>query len=106
MGDGARLRRDPRVVRRQRHQDRARRVRRPRSFRRPVWGDDYEGGSNVVAAVVKGLRRKLRAHAPCIETVAGHRLSLPRTGVSLGTLPHPSDVVDTVITPLSTSPST
>ncbi|MDP8970057.1 MAG: winged helix-turn-helix domain-containing protein [Actinomycetota bacterium] len=36
-----------------------------------VWGTDYEGGSNVVAAVVRTLRRKLGAHASMVATVRG-----------------------------------
>lgn len=41
-----------------------------------VWGYQYDGGSNVVDVVVKGLRRKLGDHAGAIETVrgAGYRL--------------------------------
>lgn len=38
---------------------------------RDVWGTRYEGGSNVVDAVVRGLRRKLSHQATCIETVTG-----------------------------------
>ncbi|GGK72192.1 winged helix-turn-helix domain-containing protein [Amphritea balenae] len=38
---------------------------------RDVWGTRYEGGSNVVDAVVRGLRRKLAHQASCIETVTG-----------------------------------
>ncbi|MDX1556330.1 MAG: winged helix-turn-helix domain-containing protein, partial [Xanthomonadales bacterium] len=38
---------------------------------RDVWGTRYEGGSNVVDAVVRTLRRKLGVHANCIETVTG-----------------------------------
>jgi hypothetical protein len=36
-----------------------------------VWGVDYEGGSNVVDAVIRLLRRKLGGMASCIETVSG-----------------------------------
>ncbi|OOZ36712.1 winged helix-turn-helix domain-containing protein [Solemya velesiana gill symbiont] len=36
-----------------------------------VWGTSYEGGSNVVDSVVRGLRRKLGSQAKCIETVTG-----------------------------------
>jgi hypothetical protein len=36
-----------------------------------VWGYSESGGSNVVDAVVRGLRRKLGTHAGCIETVSG-----------------------------------
>lgn len=38
---------------------------------RSVWGTRYEGGSNVVDAVVRTLRRKLGRHASLIETVTG-----------------------------------
>jgi len=38
---------------------------------REVWGQQF-GGSNVVDAVVKSLRKKLGAHARAIGTVAGH----------------------------------
>ncbi|MBL3556493.1 MULTISPECIES: winged helix-turn-helix domain-containing protein [Marinobacter] len=46
---------------------------------RDVWGTSYEGGSNVVDAVVRTLRRKLGAHASRIETVTGvgYRLREP-----------------------------
>lgn len=36
-----------------------------------VWGTDYDGGSNVVDAVVRLLRKKLGEHASCIETISG-----------------------------------
>ena len=36
-----------------------------------VWGKNYEGGSNVVDAVVRGLRRKCGADADILETVRG-----------------------------------
>lgn len=41
-----------------------------------VWGYDYHGGSNVVDAVVRSLRKKLGNRASAIETVhgAGYRL--------------------------------
>ncbi len=38
---------------------------------RQVWGHGHEGGSNVVDAVVRGLRRKCGRHADMIETVRG-----------------------------------
>jgi DNA-binding response OmpR family regulator len=38
---------------------------------RDVWGQQF-GGSNVVDAVVKSLRRKLGAHGGAIATVTGH----------------------------------
>lgn len=36
-----------------------------------VWGHSYTGGSNVVEAVVRSLRKKLRDRASCVETVSG-----------------------------------
>jgi hypothetical protein len=36
-----------------------------------VWGYGYHGGSNVVNAVIKSLRKKLAEHAGLIETVHG-----------------------------------
>ena len=38
---------------------------------RDVWGYDYAGGSNVIEANVRSLRRKLGDHAGTIETVRG-----------------------------------
>ncbi|MEP1213623.1 MAG: winged helix-turn-helix domain-containing protein [Marinobacter sp.] len=38
---------------------------------RDVWGTRYEGGSNVVDAVVRTLRRKLGGQADRVETVTG-----------------------------------
>lgn len=38
---------------------------------REVWGTHYEGGSNVVDTVVRGLRRKLGSNAERIETIRG-----------------------------------
>ncbi len=38
---------------------------------RQVWGHGHEGGSNVVDAVVRGLRRKCGRHADMLETVRG-----------------------------------
>jgi hypothetical protein len=45
---------------------------------REVWGTRYEGGSNVVDAVVRTLRKKLGNRAGCVETVTGvgYRLRL------------------------------
>lgn len=37
-----------------------------------VWGWHFDGGSNVVDAVVLSVRRKLGTHAGMIETVRGH----------------------------------
>jgi two-component system alkaline phosphatase synthesis response regulator PhoP len=36
-----------------------------------VWGDEWQGGSNVVDVAVSALRRKLGEHATIIETVRG-----------------------------------
>jgi DNA-binding response OmpR family regulator len=36
-----------------------------------VWGNDYGGGSNVVDAVVRGVRRKMGSHAEMLESVRG-----------------------------------
>jgi len=38
---------------------------------RDVWGYDYAGGSNVIEANVRSLRRKLGDRAGSIETVRG-----------------------------------
>ena len=38
---------------------------------RDVWGYDYAGGSNVIEALVKSLRRKLGDRSAAIETVRG-----------------------------------
>jgi predicted Ser/Thr protein kinase len=38
---------------------------------REVWGHKYDVGSNVVDAVIKGLRKKLGKQSDLIETVAG-----------------------------------
>ena len=38
---------------------------------REVWGHGYEGGSNVVDALVRGLRKKCGDAASMIETVRG-----------------------------------
>ena len=45
---------------------------------REVWGHGHHGGSNVVDAVVRGLRRKCGKHAGILETVrgVGYRLSI------------------------------
>jgi DNA-binding winged helix-turn-helix (wHTH) protein len=40
-------------------------------LRRDVWGDDWQGGSNVVDVAVGGIRRKLGPHAALLETVRG-----------------------------------
>lgn len=47
---------------------------------RDVWGDSWQGGSNVIDVAVSGLRRKLGQHAPMIQTVrgVGYRMR-PRT---------------------------
>ena len=38
---------------------------------RDVWGYEYAGGSNVIEANVRSLRRKLGSRASSIETVRG-----------------------------------
>jgi DNA-binding response OmpR family regulator len=43
-----------------------------------VWGYDYHGGSNVVDAIVKSLRKKLANQAALIETVHGTGYRLRR----------------------------
>jgi DNA-binding SARP family transcriptional activator/predicted ATPase len=49
-----------------------------------VWGYEYVGGSNVVDAVVRVLRKKLGAYAGAIETVTkvGYRFRYPAPGRS------------------------
>lgn len=44
-----------------------------------IWGTRYEGGSNVIDALVLGLRKKLGARAGAIETVVrfGYRFRQP-----------------------------
>jgi DNA-binding response OmpR family regulator len=46
---------------------------------RDVWGYEYAGGSNVIEANVRSLRRKLGDRAGSIETVRGlgYRFSVP-----------------------------
>lgn len=48
------------------------------SLLRDVWGYE-DGGSNVIEAVVRSLRRKLGDRAPAIETVrgVGYRFTSP-----------------------------
>jgi hypothetical protein len=60
-------------------QDRANRVVSRASLLEDVWGYSYTGGSNVVDAVIRTLRRKLGDHASAIETVSGvgYRLREP-----------------------------
>jgi len=41
------------------------------SLLRDVWGHDDSGGSNVIEAVVRSLRRKMGERATEIETVRG-----------------------------------
>jgi hypothetical protein len=38
---------------------------------RDVWEHSYAGGSNVIEAVVRSLRKKLGTRASCISTVSG-----------------------------------
>jgi hypothetical protein len=48
---------------------------------RDVWGQSF-GGSNVVDAVVRSLRKKLGSRAEVIETVTGHGYRLSGAGPS------------------------
>lgn len=41
------------------------------SLMQDVWGQSYSGGSNVIEAVVRSLRKKLGERASCVETVSG-----------------------------------
>lgn len=41
-----------------------------------IWGHSYEGGSNVVDAVITNLRRKLGEQNYKVQTVRGHGYSL------------------------------
>jgi hypothetical protein len=41
------------------------------SLLQDVWGYDYQGGSNVVEAIIRSLRKKLGSRASMIETVRG-----------------------------------
>jgi hypothetical protein len=41
------------------------------SLLRDVWGYDYAGGSNVIEALMRSIRRKLGTRAAAIETVRG-----------------------------------
>lgn len=36
-----------------------------------VWGDEFDGGSNVVDSAIRSIRRKLGPHASSTETVRG-----------------------------------
>jgi DNA-binding response OmpR family regulator len=42
-----------------------------------VWGYGFDGGSNIVDAVVHSLRRKLGAQGTLVETVRGVGYRLP-----------------------------
>jgi hypothetical protein len=61
-------------------QNRANRVVSRASLLEDVWRYSYTGGSNVVDAVIRTLRRKLGDHASAIETVKRRRLSPARAG--------------------------
>ena len=52
---------------------------------RDVWGYDDVGGSNVIEANVRSLRRKLGDHAGSIETVRGLGYRFSALGVANGT---------------------
>src|SRR5262249_15471826 len=60
-------------------QNRANRVVSRASLLEDVWGYSYTGGSNVVDAVIRTLRKKLGDYASAIETVSGvgYRLREP-----------------------------
>ncbi|WP_404366863.1 winged helix-turn-helix domain-containing protein [Marinobacter sp.] len=51
---------------------------------RDVWGTSYQGGSNVVDAVMRTLRRKLGPESIRIETVTGVGYRLRASGVAGG----------------------
>lgn len=55
-----------------------------------VWGTEYTGGSNVVEAVVRTLRRKLGEHAALVETVRGVGYRLVEPDVPSSAPPPPS----------------
>ena len=40
-------------------------------FLENVWGNSYHGGSNVIDAVIRGLRKKMGNRAALLETVQG-----------------------------------
>jgi DNA-binding response OmpR family regulator len=48
---------------------------------RDVWGQQF-GGSNVVDAVVKSLRKKLGTHGDAIATVTGHGYRFGARGIA------------------------
>jgi DNA-binding response OmpR family regulator len=50
-----------------------------------VWGYAYEGGSNVVDAAIRSLRKKLGQNATQIETVSGVGYRYRSAGSSLPT---------------------
>lgn len=60
------------------HQRQGTVVERPELLRN-VWGYEYAGGSNVIEANIRSLRRKLGDHAGMIETIRGlgYRLAAP-----------------------------
>ncbi len=59
--------------------ERAGTVVRRRALLEDIWGIDYEGGSNVVDAVVRTLRKKLGDSSSMIETVRGTGYRFRRT---------------------------
>lgn len=50
-----------------------------RALLHDVWGNEYEGGSNIVDSVVRSLRKKLGDQASSIETVRGFGYRFRRT---------------------------
>jgi len=66
------------------------------SLLRDVWGYDYAGGSNVIEALIRALRRKLGERAIAIETVRGlgYRFVPPasRFGRTPASAPHGDDI--------------
>lgn len=49
------------------------------SLLQEVWGNDYQGGSNIVDSVVRSLRKKLGDQATSVETVRGFGYRFRRT---------------------------
>jgi DNA-binding winged helix-turn-helix (wHTH) protein len=67
--------------------DRADRAVRRADLLHDVWGSAYEGDSNVVDVVIRGVRRKLGVHADRIETLRGigYRLRADSGGLATRT---------------------
>lgn len=58
------------------------------SLLQDVWGYSYQGGSNVVEAVIRSLRKKLGSRASMIETVRGSGYRLRSERFRYGTPDH------------------